>query len=104
MSVLVKPIGMLKSYIGGQALVSVEASRTVREVVTTLSMPPKIVALVLVNDAQQSKDYILQAELKVILSDNDAAEALRFLKKVVWALVQAVRRKELRGHLEQGQG
>jgi len=45
-----------------------------------------------------------QAELKVILSDNDAAEALRFLKEVVWAQVQAVRRKELRGHLEQGQG
>jgi hypothetical protein len=75
---------MLKSYIGVQALVS-EASRTVREVVTTLSMPPEIVALVFVNDAQQSKDYVLQAELKAILSDNDAAEALRFLKKVVWA-------------------
>jgi len=45
-----------------------------------------------------------QVELKVILSDSDEAEALRFLKKVVWAQVQAVRRKELRGHLEQGQG
>ena len=45
-----------------------------------------------------------QVELKVILSDNDAAEALRFLKEVVWAQVQAARRKELRGHLEQGQG
>ena len=45
-----------------------------------------------------------QVELKVILSDSDAAEALRFLKEVVWAQVQAARRKELRGHLEQGQG
>jgi hypothetical protein len=45
-----------------------------------------------------------QAELQVILSDHDAAEALRFLKEVVWAQVQAVRRKELRRHLEQGQG
>ncbi len=44
-----------------------------------------------------------QVELKVILSDGDAAEALRFLKEVVWAQVQAIRRKELRGHLEQGQ-
>jgi len=44
-----------------------------------------------------------QVELKVILSDSDAAEALRFLKEVVWAQVQASRRKELRGHLEQGQ-
>ena len=45
-----------------------------------------------------------QVELKVILSDSDAAEALHFLKKVVWAQVQAVRRKELRRYLEQGQG
>ncbi len=45
-----------------------------------------------------------QVELKVILSDSDAAEALRFLKEVVWAQVQASRRKELCGHLEQGQG
>ena len=45
-----------------------------------------------------------QVELRVILSDNDAAEALRFLKEVVWVQVQAIRRKELRGHLEQGQG
>jgi hypothetical protein len=45
-----------------------------------------------------------QVELKVILSYSDAAEALRFLKKVVWAQVQAVRRKELRSHLKQGQG
>jgi hypothetical protein len=103
MSALVKPVRMLKSYIGGQALVSVEASRTVREVVTTPSTPPEIVALVPVNDAQQSKDY-LQAELKAILSDSDAAKAPRFLKKVVWAQVQAIRRKELRRHLEQGQG
>ena len=45
-----------------------------------------------------------QAEFKVILSDSDEAEALRFLKKVVWAQVQATQRKELRSHLEQGQG
>ena len=30
-----------------------------------------------------------QVELKVILSDSDAAEALRFLKEVVWAQIQA---------------
>jgi sulfur carrier protein ThiS len=51
---------MLKSYIGGQAEIAVEAGRTVRETVKALSMPPEIVALVLVNDAQQSKDYCLQ--------------------------------------------
>ena len=44
-----------------------------------------------------------QAELQLILVDRDESEALRFLKEVVWAQVQAVRRKGLRGHLEAGQ-
>ena len=43
-----------------------------------------------------------QAELRVLLADGDGAAALRFLKEVVWAQVQAVRRKELRSHLEKG--
>ena len=56
----IKPVGMLKSYIGGQAEVVVDAGRTVRETMTALGIPPEIVALVLVNDAQQPKDYVLQ--------------------------------------------
>lgn len=43
-----------------------------------------------------------QTELQVLVADGDEAAALRFLKEVVWAQVQAVRRKELRGHLEKG--
>lgn len=43
-----------------------------------------------------------QQELQVILTDGDGTAALQFLKKVVWAQVQAVRRKGLRGHLETG--
>ena len=43
-----------------------------------------------------------QQELQMILTDGDATAALHFLKKVVWAQVQAVRRKGLRGHLEAG--
>ncbi len=43
-----------------------------------------------------------QAELQVLVADGDEAEALRFLKEVVWTQVQAVRRKELRSHLENG--
>ncbi len=42
-----------------------------------------------------------QAEAQVILADGDGAEALRFLKEVVWVQVQAVRRKALRSHLDQ---
>ena len=44
-----------------------------------------------------------QAELQVILMDRDKAEALRFLKEVVWAQVEAIRRRGLHSHLESGQ-
>lgn len=44
-----------------------------------------------------------QLQLQMILADKDEAEALRFLKEVIWAQVQAMRRKELRAHLEKGQ-
>ena len=60
MSAQIRPIGTLKSYIGGQTEVAVDAGRTVRETMTALGISPEIVALVLVNDAQQPKDYILQ--------------------------------------------
>ena len=43
------------------------------------------------------------AELQMILLDNDGQEALRFLKEVIWAQVEAARRKEMRSHLEKGQ-
>lgn len=43
-----------------------------------------------------------QTELQVLVADGDEAAALRFLKEVVWPQVQAVRRKELRGHMEKG--
>ena len=45
-----------------------------------------------------------QAELQMILTDRDAEAALRFLKEVVWAQVQAAHNKELRSHLEKGAG
>ena len=54
MSAHIKLIGMLESYLGGQAEISVEAGRAIRETVAALGMPPEIVALVLVNNAQQS--------------------------------------------------
>jgi sulfur carrier protein ThiS len=60
MSAQIRPVGTLKSYIGGQTEVAVDAGRTVRETMTALGIPPEIVALVLVNDAQQAKDYVLQ--------------------------------------------
>jgi sulfur carrier protein ThiS len=60
MTVIIRPFGMLKSYIGGKTETTVEAGRTVRQVLQELGIPPDVVALVLVNDEPQSKDYVLQ--------------------------------------------
>ena len=59
MTVIFRPIGMLKSYIGDQEETSVEAGVSIRDTMLKFGMPPEIAALVLVNDEQQSKDYIL---------------------------------------------
>jgi sulfur carrier protein ThiS len=40
--------------------VTVEAGRTVHEAIAALGIPPEIVALVMVNEEQQPKDYVLQ--------------------------------------------
>ena len=60
MSATLRPVGVLKMYIDNKAEVSVEAGQILRATLVRLGMPPEIVALVLVNDAQQSKDYVLQ--------------------------------------------
>lgn len=51
---------MLKTYTDGQSNVAVDAGRTVREVVTDFGMPPAIIAMILVNDEPQTRDYCLQ--------------------------------------------
>jgi sulfur carrier protein ThiS len=60
MTATIRPYGILKSYIDGELEVTVEAGRTIRQVLLDLGMPPEVVALVLVNDEQQSKDYLLR--------------------------------------------
>jgi sulfur carrier protein ThiS len=54
------PSGALKFYIGGKTEIAVESGRTVRETLSTLNIPPEVIALVVVNEEQQTKDYILQ--------------------------------------------
>ncbi len=60
MSAYVRPVGTLRSYIGGQTEVAVDAGRTARETMMALGIPPEIVALVLVNEVHQAKDYVVQ--------------------------------------------
>jgi hypothetical protein len=43
-----------------------------------------------------------QQDLQMILTDEDGAAALRFLKEIVWSQLQAIKRKALRSHLDAG--
>ncbi len=60
MSAILKPLGGLKQYIGGQSEISVEPGFSVNETLERLGIPPMIVALVLINDAPRDKEYVLQ--------------------------------------------
>jgi len=60
MSAQIKLVGILKSYVGGKSEVMVASGKTIRESITALGIPSDIVALVTVNNTQQSKDYVAQ--------------------------------------------
>lgn len=57
MPAYIRPIGTLKTYLGGQSETVVESGRTVREILVELGIPSAMVAGVLLNDVLQSKDY-----------------------------------------------
>jgi hypothetical protein len=61
MTATIRPYGVLKEYIGGAYETTIEAGVTVRQAMVNFGMPPEVVALVLVNDEQESKDYMIQA-------------------------------------------
>jgi sulfur carrier protein ThiS len=60
MTATIRPLGMLKTYIGELKETSVDAGLSVRETLTIIGINPDLVAGVFVNDEQQNKDYILQ--------------------------------------------
>jgi sulfur carrier protein ThiS len=60
MTAQIKALGVIKSYIGDKNEIVVDAGDTVRETMQRLNIPSEVVALVLVNDAPQSKDYRVQ--------------------------------------------
>ena len=53
-------IGALKDYTNNIAEVEVTAGLSVRQALVDLHIPPEIVALVLVNDQPDNKEYIIQ--------------------------------------------
>lgn len=60
MPVTIRPFGILKAYIDGNIECTVAAGRTVRQSMLDLGIPPEVVAMVVVNDEPQRKDYVLQ--------------------------------------------
>lgn len=60
MSATIRPLGMLKTYLGELKETSVEAGVSVREAMLAIGINPDLVAGVFVNEEQQTKDYILQ--------------------------------------------
>jgi sulfur carrier protein ThiS len=52
--------GSLKDVTGGKDEYTVESGQTVREILETLGIVPLTVALVVVNEQQQDKDYVIQ--------------------------------------------
>ncbi len=60
MSAVFRPVGMLKAYVGGQNTVTVQAGQSVRDALVDIGIPPELVALVVVNEEPETKEYILQ--------------------------------------------
>lgn len=52
--------GALKDVVGGRENFDVEPGRSVRETLAGLGIVPDTIALVVVNNEHQSKDYIIQ--------------------------------------------
>ena len=60
MSAKLRPIGHLKSLENGQDELDVESGSTVRAMLEKAGIRSELVALVMVNDEQRDKDYVLQ--------------------------------------------
>jgi sulfur carrier protein ThiS len=59
MSAIIRPLGMLKTYIGELKETTVEAGMSVRAAIQQVGINPDLVAGVFVNGEQQSKDYVI---------------------------------------------
>jgi sulfur carrier protein ThiS len=60
MSATLRLLGHLKSLVNGQSELEVESGLTVREALQQAGVRAELVALVLVNEKQRDKDYVLQ--------------------------------------------
>jgi sulfur carrier protein ThiS len=60
MSVFIRLNEALRVYVGGRSEIEVAPSQTVRETLVALGIPTELVAVVVVNDDQLDKEYILR--------------------------------------------
>ncbi len=60
MPATIRPSGALRDVVGGQAEIQVEVGRSVRDTLAALGIVPEVVALVVVNEEQRSKDYVIK--------------------------------------------
>ncbi len=59
MKISIKTIGLLKEYHPGEHDLTIAPGVSVQQVISTLNIPTQLVAMVLVNNSQQTKSYIL---------------------------------------------
>jgi sulfur carrier protein ThiS len=60
MSATIKPLGMLKSYIGDRKEVTVSSGRSVRVTLNDIGINPELVAGVFINGELETKDYVIK--------------------------------------------
>jgi sulfur carrier protein ThiS len=60
MPATLRPSGALRDVVGGKPEVQVEAGQTVRNALAGIGIKPELVALVVVNEEQRTKDYLIQ--------------------------------------------
>ena len=60
MSAILRLSGPLRDYNWGKPELQVEPGQTVREVVSGLGIVPETIAVVVVNEEQETKDYLIQ--------------------------------------------
>jgi len=60
MTAIIRPTSALRMYLDGKDEAEVEAGRTVRETLISLNIKPELIALIVVDGEQKTKDYIIQ--------------------------------------------
>ena len=60
MTATLRPSGPLRDIVDGRSDIQVESGKSVRATLEALGIVPEVVALVVVNEQQQSKDYVIQ--------------------------------------------